>query len=678
MTVRRLDEVRAGGFEPGPRIEDQDRDGIDAEVLFGGLAGSPLPSRDPAIARELHGVQPLARRLLLLRADAALRNRVRAVRRSARHARGGARRGIPRLARGAPHATAPRGLLGRRAVGAAVARTRVPRLAGALPCGRRRRAAARGGHRCVWSARIPQLDGGPEARDVARARNSGAERRPRAAPGPEGRLRRGPDRVGPVLEGVHRPRLREAPVAPEPPLRRAPVVLHRPAGLLHLHGGPPRRRRPACLRDQPDHVGQRLPALGDHLAPQPQDSRRDVRERPSRRDSSASSTTTASSCTGSADGHGRLRPRRPRRDRSSTGPALRGARGDVAVAATGSSRVGDGRRSRAGRRSTPTAWSSRPASSTPTPTWTRRCSGTTSARRRAGTASRPWSWATAASRSRRARPDERALVVRNLERAEDIAPEAMAEGIDLDVVDLRRVPRRGRRAAQGHQLRRLASATPRCAPGRWASAPSTDRRRRTTSRSWRRSCAARCAAGAAGFTTSRSPAHTHLRRPAGRVTARRSWDEVVALVDDRRAREQRRLPDGVGAPLRARPAADFVRPASPGSAIVERCARSCSACFAPDSMPQPSHRVHRRDGRGTVARCTAHALPRDRPAQSFQTRLGFDSLPEWQEVRGRPLDEQQVLLRDPEVRRTPRPRRAPRRLRRPPSVRRPADPSSRR
>jgi N-acyl-D-aspartate/D-glutamate deacylase len=38
-------------------------------------------------------------------------------------------------------------------------------------------------------------------------------------------------------------------------------------------------------------------------------------------------------------------------------------------------------------------------------------------------------------------------------------------------------------------------------------------------------------------------------------------------------------------------------------------------------------------------------------AQSFLTTLGFDSLAEWQELRRRPLDEQQVLLRSPEVRR---------------------------
>ena len=34
---------------------------------------------------------------------------------------------------------------------------------------------------------------------------------------------------------------------------------------------------------------------------------------------------------------------------------------------------------------------------------------------------------------------------------------------------------------------------------------------------------------------------------------------------------------------------------------------------------------------------------------SFLTRVGFDKLTEWQEVRSRPYDEQRVLLRDPEV-----------------------------
>jgi predicted TIM-barrel fold metal-dependent hydrolase len=51
MTVRRFDEVRPGGWSPEPRIEDQDIDGVDAEVIFGAPAGAPLRSEDPALAR---------------------------------------------------------------------------------------------------------------------------------------------------------------------------------------------------------------------------------------------------------------------------------------------------------------------------------------------------------------------------------------------------------------------------------------------------------------------------------------------------------------------------------------------------------------------------------------------------------------------------------------------------
>ncbi len=51
MSVRRFNEVRAGGWEPGPRVEDQDIDGVDAEVLFGAAVGAPLPSGDPDLAR---------------------------------------------------------------------------------------------------------------------------------------------------------------------------------------------------------------------------------------------------------------------------------------------------------------------------------------------------------------------------------------------------------------------------------------------------------------------------------------------------------------------------------------------------------------------------------------------------------------------------------------------------
>jgi len=43
LMVRRLDDVRAGGYEPGARLEDMDADGIRAEVIYG---GGPLRSEN--------------------------------------------------------------------------------------------------------------------------------------------------------------------------------------------------------------------------------------------------------------------------------------------------------------------------------------------------------------------------------------------------------------------------------------------------------------------------------------------------------------------------------------------------------------------------------------------------------------------------------------------------------
>ena len=107
------------------------------------------------------------------------------------------------------------------------------------------------------------------------------------------------------------------------------------------------------------------------------------------------------------------------------------------------------------RSSTPTARWWRPASSTATPTWTPRSSGTRWAPRPAGTASPAWSWATAASPWPRARTPTSSMVVRNLQRAEDISPEAMEAGIKWQWTTYPRVPRHHRVAAQGHQLLRL-------------------------------------------------------------------------------------------------------------------------------------------------------------------------------------------------------------------------------
>jgi predicted TIM-barrel fold metal-dependent hydrolase len=50
-TIRRFDEVRPGGWEPAARLEDQDIDGVAAEVLFGAVGNAPLASEDRRLAR---------------------------------------------------------------------------------------------------------------------------------------------------------------------------------------------------------------------------------------------------------------------------------------------------------------------------------------------------------------------------------------------------------------------------------------------------------------------------------------------------------------------------------------------------------------------------------------------------------------------------------------------------
>lgn len=48
LNVRRQSDQRPGGWDPGERLKDQDLDGVQSEVLYG---GGPLPSQDPALRR---------------------------------------------------------------------------------------------------------------------------------------------------------------------------------------------------------------------------------------------------------------------------------------------------------------------------------------------------------------------------------------------------------------------------------------------------------------------------------------------------------------------------------------------------------------------------------------------------------------------------------------------------
>jgi N-acyl-D-amino-acid deacylase len=243
------------------------------------------------------------------------------------------------------------------------------------------------------------------------------------------------------------------------------------------------------------------------------------------------------------------------------------------------------------------------------------------------------------------RRDEHALVVRNLERAEDISAEALAAGLVwrwetfaqyLDAVDS---ASKGLNyaASVGHSALRTWAMGERAFDG--AATDADVARMQAELRS-------ALAAGAAGFTTSRSIAHaTSDDRPVASRLA--SWSEVEALVE---------IVGDNGAVFQLAP--ERSRDERANADFEERLCRLATTSRAAtvfglfaNSLPGTSIGLIEK----TVARGgEMYGLTHCRgilSAQSFLTRLGFDNLAEWHDVRRRSLDEQQALLRNPEVRR---------------------------
>ena len=242
------------------------------------------------------------------------------------------------------------------------------------------------------------------------------------------------------------------------------------------------------------------------------------------------------------------------------------------------------------------------------------------------------------------RPEERELAVRSLERAEDIAPEAMEQGIDwtwssfaefMDAVDA--VPKGVNYAASiGHSALRTFAMGERAFEGEAddddVAAMSAELR-------------SALQAGVVGFSTSRSVAHmTSDDRPVASRLA--SWAEVVSLVDIVGKESdavfelaQERFPDERQQEFESR---------------LMNLALTSGAPIAFGKFAATLPEVSLRTMEATAARGgEMYGLTHCRgimSAHSFLTRLGFDNLAEWQEVRSRPLDEQRVLLRDPAVR----------------------------
>lgn len=245
------------------------------------------------------------------------------------------------------------------------------------------------------------------------------------------------------------------------------------------------------------------------------------------------------------------------------------------------------------------------------------------------------------------------LVLRNLQRAEDIPPQAMEAGIEWrwttfpEFLDrLAALPKGINYSGYvGHSALRTYVMGERA----FEQAAGED-----DLRAMERELRDAIRAGAVGFTTSRSPAH---ETPDGRPVASRlaTWEEVrrlVGVMGEMNAGLFELAGEGVdrapGDPglrdyhLRLRDLAVetgrpitfgvFSRRSAPGvwrsyMALLDETAAAGGRMFA---------QVHTR---------WLSAL------LSFRTQLPFDDLPVWKDVRALPLDEQRRRLRDPDVRR---------------------------
>jgi len=248
--------------------------------------------------------------------------------------------------------------------------------------------------------------------------------------------------------------------------------------------------------------------------------------------------------------------------------------------------------------------------------------------------------------------EDRHLVIRNLQRAEDISLEAMEAGIEwkwktfaefLDTVD--GLPKGINYSGyMGHSALRTYVMGERA----FEQAASEDdlRAMEAELRSGLR-------AGAIGFTTSRSPSHeTPDRRPVASRMAK--WDEVRRLV-------------GVMGDMNAgifELAGEAVDrdPNNPGLSDYHRRLRELAVetgrpvtfgLFSRRDAPE-AYKAYVQLLEDTAAqggRMTAQVHSRALSAVlSFKTQLPFDRLPVWNEVRALPLDEQKRRLRDPELR----------------------------
>jgi N-acyl-D-amino-acid deacylase len=245
------------------------------------------------------------------------------------------------------------------------------------------------------------------------------------------------------------------------------------------------------------------------------------------------------------------------------------------------------------------------------------------------------------------------LVVRNLQRAEDIPPEAMEAGIAwrwttfpefLDALDA--LPKGINYAGYiGHSALRTYVMGERA----FAQAATED-----DLRAMAREVRDAIRAGAIGFTTSRSPAH---ETPEGRPVASRlaTWDEVRRLVGAM-GEMNAGIFELAGEGVDRAPGDPGLRPyhVRLRDLAVETGRPITFGVFSRRSVPDVwrTYLALLDETAAAGGRMFAQVHSRALSALlSFKTQLPFDRLPVWKDLRALPLDEQRRRLRDPGVRR---------------------------
>jgi N-acyl-D-amino-acid deacylase len=243
------------------------------------------------------------------------------------------------------------------------------------------------------------------------------------------------------------------------------------------------------------------------------------------------------------------------------------------------------------------------------------------------------------------KPGAHQLVIDNLERAEDIPAEAMAAGIDwswesfpeyLDAVE--RTPKAINYASQiGHSALRTAVMGERAFGGVASEAALG---------AMASVLAEALLAGAFGFSTSISDHHV---TPAGRPIASRStsWEELSALVE---------VVGHTGFGV-FQLAVDTSRAESEdlelAMSFYDELRRLAVSTRVPTTYGLRHQHLNEqlatfdaaaKEGGSMFGQCEAIAST---TLLSFETRMPFDELPEWREVRSLPLAEQLAVLRDP-------------------------------